>query len=512
MRRCLSGSLLRRASNCYSDPTGGLRVDPRPVDDRLKAQVASLIVIETLSSSDLQAHRELVSRVVSSSAICKSARLKDLFLYLCHRALDDGANDIHELELGHKVFGRAEHYDTIADNIVRVHASLLRKRLAEYFDTEGAKEPVVVEIPRGNYAPVFSKREVRADASELARENDLLILEPRSTLLEPSDTSLSSLATEQTGRSIGARWELRSLAALTLGFALISIFLRDREHLSGAAGNPIPTGTTVRQFWSAIFSQGTPTQVVLDDASLDFYQEATGRSVTLAEYFDRSYQRPMEQAAIAAHLDPGLVHEFLSRRQSNFADINLAGSLAQTASAFGSSASIQFARDFSFRQLKSGDVILLGTRQSNPWIQPFDSFLAVRWKYDPPRESYYPSDITTPSDPDKFRSSVDGGKTHDGYAGIAFLPNLGGTGNVLIVMGSGGAAITAALSFLTNEASMKQLRSRLNSPSQTTFPNFEALIRIEKGDSLSRSGTIVLARPPQPLVPASLQTAAQSHQ
>jgi hypothetical protein len=473
----------------------------------LKAQVASLIVIETLSSNDLQARRELVGRVVSSSAICKSARLRDLFLYLCHRALDDSAKDIHELELGHKVFGRTEHYDTIADNIVRVHASLLRKRLAEYFDTEGAKEPVIVEIPRGNYAPIFRKREVRAEAGES------LIREPRSTLLEPSDASLSSLATEQTRNSSGSIWKLRSLTAMTLGFAFLSVlfFVRDREHSSAAAGNPLSTGATVHQFWSAIFSQGAPTQVVLDDASLDFYQEATGRPVTLAEYFDRSYQRPMEQAAIPAHLDPGLVHEFLSRRQSNFADINLAGSLAQTASAFGSGANIQFARDFSFRQLKSGDVILLGTRQSNPWIQPFDPLLAVRWKYDPPRESYYPSDITTPSDPDKFRSSVDGGKTHDGYASIAFLPNLGGTGNVLIIMGSGGAAVNAALAFLTNEASMKQLRSRLNSPSQPTFPNFEALIRIEKGDSLSRSGTVVLARSPQPLAPAANQTAAQSH-
>jgi hypothetical protein len=264
----------------------------------------------------------------------------------------------------------------------------------------------------------------------------------------------------------------------------------------------------VRQFWSGIFTDGAPTQVVLDDASLDFYQEATGHSVTLAEYFDRSYQRPMEQAAAAKHLDPALVHDFLSRRQSNFADANLVGSLAQTASALGSGASVQFARDFSFRQLKSGNVILLGTRQSNPWIQHFDSYLEMRWKYDPAFEIYYPSDITTPADPDKFRSST--GKTHDGYASIAFLPNLGGTGNVLVVTGSGGAAVTAALSFLGNETSMEQLRSQLNPSSKTAFPNFEALIRIEKGDSLSRSGTTVLVRSPLPLPDVTVQAAANA--
>ena len=449
-----------------------------------------------------------MGRVVSSSAICKSARLRDLFLYLCHRALDDGASDIHELELGHKVFGRAEHYDTIADNIVRVHASLLRKRLTEYFDTDGANETVVIEIPRGNYAPIFRQRELRSNSGESARANELRILEPRSTLLETSGVSLPSLANDPIS---GPMWKLRVLASLTLGFALLSVFffLRDRAQ-SSAVRNPLPTGAMVRQFWSGIFTDGAPTQVVLDDASLDFYQEATGHSVTLAEYFDRSYQRPMEQAAAAKHLDPALVHDFLSRRQSNFADANLVGSLTQTASALGSSASVQFARDFSFRQLKSGNVILLGTRQSNPWIQPFDGYLELRWRYDPAFEIYYPSDITTPADPDRFRSSTHGGKTHDGYASIAFLPNLGGTGNVLIVTGSGGAAVMAALSFLSNETSMEQLRSQLNPSSKTAFPNFEALIRIEKGDSLSRSGTTVLVRSPQLLPAATVQTAANA--
>jgi phytoene/squalene synthetase len=85
--------------------------------------------------------------------------LRDLFLYLCNRVLDESVDDIHELELGHKVFGRPEHYDTATDNIVRVHASLLRKRLAEHFQTEGINEPLVVEIPRGNYAPIFRKRD-----------------------------------------------------------------------------------------------------------------------------------------------------------------------------------------------------------------------------------------------------------------------------------------------------------------------------------------------------------------
>ena len=49
-------------------------------------------------------------------------------------------------------------YDTAADNTVRVHASMLRKRVNQYFENEGSAETLVIEIPRGNYAPVFRER------------------------------------------------------------------------------------------------------------------------------------------------------------------------------------------------------------------------------------------------------------------------------------------------------------------------------------------------------------------
>jgi hypothetical protein len=101
----------------------------------------------------------LAERVASSRYIKRSARLRDLLLYLTTRVLDDDAYEIHEQEVGHKVFGRPANYDTGSDNIVRVHASMLRKRLEQYFGEEGSNETVILEIPRGNYAPVFRERE-----------------------------------------------------------------------------------------------------------------------------------------------------------------------------------------------------------------------------------------------------------------------------------------------------------------------------------------------------------------
>jgi hypothetical protein len=66
----------------------------------------------------------------------RSARLRDLLVYLTTRVLEDEVFEIHEQEVGHKVFGRPANYDTGSDNIVRVHAAMLRKRLEQYFAEE----------------------------------------------------------------------------------------------------------------------------------------------------------------------------------------------------------------------------------------------------------------------------------------------------------------------------------------------------------------------------------------
>lgn len=479
------------------------------VDDPFNIQVAFLIVIDTVIATqencDLQTRKELVNRVVSCSLICKSARLRELFLYLCNRVLDESIDDIHELELGHKVFGRPEHYDTATDNIVRVHASLLRKRLAEHFQTEGINEPLIIEIPRGNYAPTFRKRDPLPAVIESPGLREALALQPDLTLLGSEGSSRQQLLPHSLERLRNGIPPLTLWVTgfLALSFACLSAFQLVRSlNQKPNGGKQTLAGATVRQFWSGIFHQDASAQVVLDDASLDFYQEALGHPIALAEYFDRSYLHPAEEAAAAAHLDPKLVHSFLLRRQSNFADVNLVGRLSQTAAALGSSANIGFARDFSFRQLRSGNMVLLGTRQSNPWIQSFDSYLTLRWKFDPALDGYYPMDITaSASDAEKFRSGADSLKTHEGYASVAFLPNLGGTGNVLIISGTGGAAVSAALEFLNDETAMSQLRSRLKPPEKNAFPYFEILLRIEKGSSLPRNVTIVLSRSPHPVMP-----------
>jgi len=101
----------------------------------------------------------LVVRIASSPAFQKTNRLRELLLFLCGRALSSADAVIREQEIGVEVFGRSPGYDTAQDNLVRVQASQLRKKLQQYFAAEGRDEPVVIEIPKGSYVPIFRNRE-----------------------------------------------------------------------------------------------------------------------------------------------------------------------------------------------------------------------------------------------------------------------------------------------------------------------------------------------------------------
>jgi len=426
----------------------------------------------------IDSRKLLVERLTSSSYLSKSARLQDMFLYLCERVLDHSVEVIHEQEVGHKVFGRPADYDTNADNIVRVHASTLRKRIERYFANEGSQEQVVIDIPRGNYAPVFRKR--------VAIPSPILLPElPHAPL--------------PVAGPIPRDWRPATFIALSVALACSTLFLlwrvRVLEKVDTAA---LPKTPVVRQLWSSIFAADQPTDIVLDDAALGYFQELTGHQIRLSEYFDRSYVRSVQDSVANTALGRGGAEALILKRQSSYADASLLWKLSQVAGALHNSPQLRFARDYSFRELKADNAILLGNSSSNPWIEPFESHVTVQWRFDGAQGAYYPVDTAgSPPDEGRFHVIPQAGEPREGYATIFLLPNLTGMARVLIISGTGGAAVGSALDFLSDPNSLIQLRSRLPQSKSRDFPYFEALLRVKSRSSLPRDTTIVIARAPK---------------
>jgi hypothetical protein len=103
---------------------------------------------------------ELAQRVIESSCLASSARLRDFLLHITACAIRETPEEATEQQIGIQVFGRSPGFNSSEDSIVRSNARLLRLKLSAYFSDEGASEPLIIEIPKGHYLPVFlpSKR------------------------------------------------------------------------------------------------------------------------------------------------------------------------------------------------------------------------------------------------------------------------------------------------------------------------------------------------------------------
>ena len=98
---------------------------------------------------------ELVQRIVESPYLIGSARLRDFLLHVTACAIREAPEEATEQQIGIQVFQRPPGFNSSEDSIVRSQARLLRRKLAAYFKAEGASEPLIIEIPKGHYLPVF---------------------------------------------------------------------------------------------------------------------------------------------------------------------------------------------------------------------------------------------------------------------------------------------------------------------------------------------------------------------
>lgn len=108
--------------------------------------------------------RALLLRILSSTDFQRARRLRDLLAYVVDRKLAAAPQDLIEVRIGERVFGRPDTYNPGEDSIVRTEARQLRQRLESYFAGEGKEEAILLEIPKGGYVPVFRWRVAPAPA------------------------------------------------------------------------------------------------------------------------------------------------------------------------------------------------------------------------------------------------------------------------------------------------------------------------------------------------------------
>jgi hypothetical protein len=401
----------------------------------------------------------VVARVWNSATLRRSAKLRDLLLYLCHRWWTENVDEVREHEIGVDVFQRPANYDSAQDTLVRVQASQLRKRLERYFSDEGRDEPLVLEIAKGTYEPVLRERAAAAPPTE--------------PLLPPA------------GRA--PLWIVHLLAAVCLALASLSIWLSLRH--------PTPTfeGPSLRRFWTAFAPPGEETTVVIADAAFSAVQDILHRPILLDEYVSRGYRAELDSADYPAEKKE-MLRYMMDRRYTSLADVMLMKRLWTTGVLDAAHTSVLYSRDLHLRNLQKGNHILVGSRRAVPWVDLFEESLDFHFVYDERNRSVRVENRRPKNgEPASFSLPETGTGAGERFSLVASLPNPGKTGNVLILSGQEMSGTEAAANLVTTDRLFQEVLAKL--PPDGGLPHFEALLRVKHVEYTMRSYEILAVHP-----------------
>ena len=100
-----------------------------------------------------------VEAILSSGLFAHAPSLAQFLSYVGSKCLQGQASQIKEYSIAVEALGRPPDFDQKKDSIVRVEAHRLRKRLRQYYESEGSARALRILIPPGQYVPQFVYRE-----------------------------------------------------------------------------------------------------------------------------------------------------------------------------------------------------------------------------------------------------------------------------------------------------------------------------------------------------------------
>ncbi len=359
----------------------------------------------------------LALRIASSRHLLKAVQLRDILLYLCQQVISDPATVIREHEIGCNVLGRRADFNPNDDNIVRVQISHLRKKLDEYFATDGAGERLIVSIPKGSYMPRFAPRVPNQPGQAEPAVTSTVMVNPVAAPVLPVPATTT-------------RWWLLRLIGVLVLLGMVAAITIYRKQPAASIDR-----SSDNFIWSSIFKQGAPPAIVVADSCLGLLQDTLGTDIALSEYIGGHYPEELLGKTPNEPLRSALA-TLASRQYTSLGDVEIASGLIQLGQRLGSNAAIHYARHMNVRNFQDGNFVLIGSRRSNPWVGLFEPQLNFVLDGNPQQHVFYihnkrprASELTNYAPVTKSGNSV------ESYATIALVPNLENTGSVLILNG-----------------------------------------------------------------------------
>ena len=384
-----------------------------------------------------------IERLTKSHSLHSSESLCRLLRYLAEHSLDHPGVALKEYQIATEVLGRPTGFDPQSDSTVRVQAGRLRVKLAEYYNHEGASDPILVEIPKGSYVLSF----------HLRGKPDTVIAPV------PQPIPLSEKETESQPANRG--WIIATVVLLVLLVAsmVTATILLSRDHSQPATAQIVPGAYQI--FWNRFLTGPQEPLVVFSNGSF------VGRPETGMRYFNPSS-------------DAG---SFVLDHYTGVGEVLAIHQLDRVFSVLNRPLRVKRGALFTLDDAKNNDLIFVGSPSENLTLLDIPGtreFIFKRLDSGPRKGDLAVINVhPQKGEPANFLATPANQPTVEDYAVVALLPGLDPSRSVLILAGNSTFGTQAAVEYVCREDSIKELLRRLNVSKPGDLKPFEALLRVK---------------------------------
>jgi hypothetical protein len=275
--------------------------------------------------------------------------------------------------------------------------------------------------------------------------------------------------------------------ALTLVIVLVTAWLvrspaRALISDAGGGGNP---------FLTRVFRTGDSTRIVTGDAGLMQLEEFLHRLVSLDEYLRADYPQGLSRQPLDRGIQRMLTRD-ATRPYTSYSDIDTAHRILGLGQSYQAKAVLRHPRHLHIRDFQTGSFVLLGGPLADPWFRLFEDRLNFVLESDlETGKAWFRNRTPRTGEPAVYSPAGRPGRTE--FANAALVPNLRGTGNVLLLAGTAAEAAEASGDMVIREeltGGLREVADRLRDP----LDSLEVLVEAHVVDGVPRDSKMVAWR------------------
>ncbi|MDE1177168.1 MAG: hypothetical protein PW789_11285 [Edaphobacter sp.] len=428
-----------------------------------------------VSSEEKKIILDQLETLMESTPFRGSQQCRRFLSYVVTHTLNSDDGSLRERVIGNAVFGRPPNYDTNDDPVVRLRASEVRKRLAQFYQSLEQAPKVTIQIPPGSYKATFFWGRV-----DLVSHNDehLVVAGTEGPLLSPVEApaplahqNKKPTEVEAPNWRVPARW-LWALLAIIILFGVAGILVHVGQSKQEKA---------VRDFWQPLLI--SPKPALISVGSNAVYRV----SDEVADQYGRDHHLEGSGMEFFPDLSPDTTIRSSGMHPAPDSFVAL-GDVAAISVTVSNLTRLQkpfqerFSNDISFAEIRSSPTVLVGGF-NNPMTRELTKnlrfFFVSRNRI---------QDRERPEQAWVLRASQDAHDTED-YAIISRLLPQDGSSPIISVAGLGQYGTLAATEFVFNPERLSKFEH--SAAKDWRQRNLQILLHIKVSDFKPAPGEVI---------------------